>query len=70
VDSRVLMGDPLEFAQHLADRERILAAERNLGSLGEYVETVVIKPVPIDEYRKRGEEVPERAPEPPGRRMT
>jgi transcriptional regulator with XRE-family HTH domain len=69
VDSRVLMGDPLEFARHLGERERILTAERNLGDIGAYVETIVVKPVPIDEYRERErrkgvEETTHRAKEP------
>ena len=53
IDSRVLMGDPLEFARHLGERERILTAERNLGDIGAYVETFVVKPVPIEDYRDR-----------------
>jgi transcriptional regulator with XRE-family HTH domain len=53
IDSRVLMGDPLDFARHLGERERILTAERNLGDIGAYVETIVVKPVPMEEYRKR-----------------
>jgi transcriptional regulator with XRE-family HTH domain len=53
IDSRVLMGDPLEFARHLGERERILTAERNLGDIGAYVETIVIEPVPIEDYRDR-----------------
>ena len=72
IDSRVLMGDPLEFARHLGERERILTAERNLGDYGDigaYVETIVVKPVPIEDYRDRErqkevEETRDRAEEP------
>jgi transcriptional regulator with XRE-family HTH domain len=69
VDSRVLMGDPLEFARHLGERERILTAEHNLGDIGAYVETIVVKPVPIETYRDRDrpnavEETNERRKEP------
>jgi transcriptional regulator with XRE-family HTH domain len=53
IDSRLLMGDPLEFARHLGERERILTAERNLGDIGAYVETITVKPVPIENYRDR-----------------
>lgn len=70
IDSRVLMGDPLEFARHLGERERILTAERNLGGdIGAYVETIVVEPVPIENYRdrerpKKVEETSDRLEEP------
>jgi transcriptional regulator with XRE-family HTH domain len=44
VDARVLMGDPLEFAQKLGDRDRILTAERNLAGLeGRTIEPALIE---------------------------
>lgn len=41
VDTRLLMGDPLDFADALGRRERIEATERNLEAQKEFARGVV-----------------------------
>lgn len=80
VDPRFLTGDPLAFAQRLADPERIVRAERNIhrrlvravdADIGEHVREHNIEPseVPGAEPAEAPEAAPERSGSPQGSRV-